>query len=65
MSNEQFTILTQIAGLILFTAMFVLVLVYVFWPGNKKRFERAAHMPLDKDDAPENEAHGGPDDGKA
>jgi cytochrome c oxidase cbb3-type subunit 4 len=65
MSHEQFTVISQIAGLILFVSLFVLVLVYVFWPGNKKRFEHAARMPLDKDDAPENETHGGPDGGKA
>jgi cytochrome c oxidase cbb3-type subunit 4 len=37
------------AGLILFIVMFVLVLVYVFWPGNKADFERARRLPLEND----------------
>jgi cytochrome c oxidase cbb3-type subunit 4 len=37
------------AGLILFVVMFVLVLVYVFWPGNKADFERARRLPLEND----------------
>jgi cytochrome c oxidase cbb3-type subunit 4 len=37
------------AGLILFVVMFVLVLAYVFWPGNKADFERARRLPLEND----------------
>jgi cytochrome c oxidase cbb3-type subunit 4 len=28
------------------------VLVYVFWPSNRKRFDRAKKSILDKDDRP-------------
>jgi cytochrome c oxidase cbb3-type subunit 4 len=35
--------------------MFVAVLVYAFWPGNKKRFEDAARLPLEKDPEPNDE----------
>jgi len=38
-----------VLGLLIFVAMFVGVLIYTFWPGNKKRFERARRMPLDDD----------------
>jgi cytochrome c oxidase cbb3-type subunit 4 len=37
------------AGLLLFVGMFVLVLAYVFWPGNKDSFERARRLPLESD----------------
>lgn len=36
-------------GLIYFLILFVGVLVYVFWPGNKRRFEDAARLPLKED----------------
>lgn len=37
------------AGLLLFIGMFILVLAYVFWPGNKDDFERARRLPLEND----------------
>ena len=43
------------AALLLFLALFVGVLVYAFWPGNKKRFEEAARLPLEKDPGPTTE----------
>ncbi len=46
------------AGLFIFIGLFIGVLIYVFWPGNKRRFERAARIPLDKDG---DETSGGPD----
>lgn len=40
-------------GLFYLIAMSIAVLVYVFWPGNKKRFERAKQAPLhDGEDRP-------------
>jgi cytochrome c oxidase cbb3-type subunit 4 len=41
--------ITQVAALLLFFVLFVGVLIYAFWPGNKKRFERAARLPLEQD----------------
>ena len=35
-----------------FIALSIGVLVYVFWPSNRKRFDRAKHSILDKDDRP-------------
>jgi cytochrome c oxidase cbb3-type subunit 4 len=34
-------------GLFYLIAFSLAVLVYVFWPGNKKRFDRAKQLPLD------------------
>ena len=36
-------------GLIYFTVVFTLVLVYVLWPSRKKQFEEAARIPLKED----------------
>jgi cytochrome c oxidase cbb3-type subunit 4 len=49
MTYEQVASLTQVAALVLFVVLFVGVLIYAFWPGNKKRFERAARLPLEQD----------------
>jgi cytochrome c oxidase cbb3-type subunit 4 len=38
------------AGLILFIVLFLLVVALTFWPGNKKGFEEASRIPLEKDD---------------
>lgn len=39
-------------GLFYLIAMAVAVLVYALWPSNRKRFDRAKHSVLDKDDRP-------------
>lgn len=39
-------------GLFYLIALSVGVLAYVFWPSNRKRFDRAKHSILDKDDRP-------------
>lgn len=49
MSYEQVAHISQTAALVLFFAVFVVIAVYAFWPGNKAFFERAARLPLDKD----------------
>ena len=58
MTYEQVASITQVGALVGFVAMFVAVLVYVFWPGNKKRFEEAGRLPLEKDPDPEQERDG-------
>jgi cytochrome c oxidase cbb3-type subunit 4 len=55
MTYEQVASITQVGALVGFVAMFVGVLAYAFWPGNKKRFERAARLPLEKDQEPDEE----------
>lgn len=49
MAYEDVRTFAAVAGMLLFIALFVGVLIYAFWPGNKKRFERARRMPLDND----------------
>lgn len=49
MTYEEVRGIVAIAGMFFFMALFVGVLIYTFWPGNKKRFERARHIPLDDD----------------
>jgi cytochrome c oxidase cbb3-type subunit 4 len=49
MTYEAIRSLAGLTGLLLFVGMFVLVLAYVFWPGNKDLFERARRLPLDND----------------
>ena len=55
MTYQAATVLSQIVALILFIALFAAVVFYVFWPGNKKKFEEAAQLPLenDSDDEPD------------
>ena len=54
MTHQAATVLSQTIALILFVGLFVGILAYVFWPGNKKKFDEAAELPLDADnDKPE------------
>ena len=41
--------------LLFFVALFVGVVIYAFWPGNKKQFEEDAKIPLEKDPDQETE----------
>ena len=50
MSYESAARFAQDGGLIYFGLMFLAVLVYVFWPRNKKGFDEAARLPLEEDD---------------
>ncbi len=54
MTHLEATVLSQTVALILFIALFAVVLIYVFWPGNKKKFDEASKLPLDdeKNDKP-------------
>ncbi|MGB2933347.1 MAG: cbb3-type cytochrome c oxidase subunit 3 [Methyloceanibacter sp.] len=49
MDYESVANITQVGALLFFVALFIGVLVYAFWPGNKKRFEEDARIPLQKD----------------
>ncbi len=49
MTYEQVASISQVVALLFFIALFVGVLIYAFWPGNKKSFEEAAKLPLEKD----------------
>jgi len=49
MTYEQVAGMTQVAALIFFILLFSGVVAYAFWPGNKRRFEKDARIPLEKD----------------
>ena len=49
MSYDTIAAITQIGALLFFVALFVGAVIYAFWPGNKKRFEQASKIPLEKD----------------
>ena len=49
MTYERVATISQVLALVFFVALFAAVLVYAFWPGNKKAFEEAARLPLEKD----------------
>ena len=38
------------AGLIIFVTLFTIVVAFVLWPGNKKSFEEASRIPLERED---------------
>ncbi len=46
---RQLAEFAQTWGLLYFVAVFLAVVVYVFWPSNKKKFDDAGRIPLDKD----------------
>ncbi len=50
MTYESIETVAAIVGLFVFIGLFIAVLVYVFWPGNKKGFDEASRIPLEKDD---------------
>jgi len=54
MEYEQVASISQVAALIFFIVLFAGVILYAFWPGNKKRFDEAAKLPLEDD--PESES---------
>lgn len=55
MKYEQVASISQVAALIFFIVLFAGVVLYAFWPGNKKRFDEAARLPLEDDPESDNE----------
>ncbi len=49
MDHQTITQLSGTFGVVFFTVMFAIVLVYALWPRNKKKFDHAARLPLEKD----------------
>ena len=58
MNYEQVASISQVLALLFFIGLFVAVLVYAFWPGNKKKFDDAAKLPLEDDDEENNKPNG-------
>ena len=49
MDYQSFSAFSQSWGLVYLMALFLGVVCYAFWPRNKAKFDRAAHIPLDED----------------
>ena len=49
MEYEQVAEFAATYGLIYLMVLFAGVLVYAFWPKNKKKFDEAARRPLEED----------------
>lgn len=52
LDHETLVAFAKSWGLIYLLILSAIVLVYVFWPSNRKRFDRAKKSILDKDDRP-------------
>lgn len=50
--HETLVAFSKSWGLFYLIAFMIAVLVYAFWPSNRKRFDRAKKSILDKDDRP-------------
>ncbi len=49
MSYQDVASISQVSSLLLFIGLFVAVLVYVLWPGNKARFDDIQKSALELD----------------
>jgi len=50
MSYEDIVRHAQTSGLVLLAAVFAAAVVYALWPGNKRKFDEAAHVPFNEGD---------------
>jgi len=46
---QQIAHFAQTWGLVYLVVLFLVVLVYALWPGNARKFDRAARRPLDEE----------------
>jgi len=49
MSYEAVSYFARTIGLVFLVVLFVAVLAYALWPGNRRKFGRAARLPLEED----------------
>jgi len=52
MLHDDLVWLAKSAGLFYLVGLSIVIVAYVYWPSNKKRFEQAAAAILDDDDRP-------------
>ena len=50
MDYETVVMISQIAALLFFIGLFLAIVIYVFWPGNKKKFDEASRLPFENDE---------------
>jgi len=58
MSYDSVATISQVTSLLLFIGLFLAVLAYTFWPGNRSRFEEAQKHALDLDVSQRSESRG-------
>ena len=58
LDHNSFVAFAKSWGLFYLIALSIAVLVYTFWPSNRKRFDRAKKSILDDDDKPGNSGPG-------
>lgn len=51
LSHETVVLIARLVGLACMIALFIGVLVYIFWPGNRRRFRRAKRSVLEDEDS--------------
>jgi len=51
MDYESMVVISQLTGLAFFIVMFVIVVAYILWPGNQKKFNKAAQLPFEQPSA--------------
>jgi cytochrome c oxidase cbb3-type subunit IV len=49
MTFHDVSVFSQTYGLVYLFLLFIGTLIYALWPGNKKRFDAAAKIPLRED----------------
>ena len=49
MTYDTVATVSQVTTLLLFMALFLIVIVYVFWPANRAKFKKAARTALEPD----------------
>ena len=57
MTYDTVATYSQVTSLLFFIAMFIGVIVYTFWPGNREKFDEAQRKALNLD--PESKKSGG------
>ncbi|MDH3580798.1 MAG: cbb3-type cytochrome c oxidase subunit 3 [Hyphomicrobiales bacterium] len=53
MNYDAVVTITQSLALVFFVTLFVVIVAYVFWPGNRRKFEDAAKLPFEPGEAPD------------
>jgi len=56
MSYQAIVHFAQTWGLALLVGGFLVAVIYALWPGNREKFKRAAHAPLDDGDDDDRQA---------
>lgn len=50
MTYESLHTIGTTAGLLILVVGFLVAILYALWPGNRRKFERAAHLPMLSDE---------------